>query len=162
MKTLAHLFILLTAPIGLFAEPTANIPAPQKRTPVVDLARSLLANNPIESSEEELAASNPFDPLQPVTEPAEAGKAPVGVAVNNADLLKALAEGLSPSGTMQLGDRQVLLFGQKKVNVGDHIPVSYQGGSYELELRAIDRASFTLRLKNEEITRPIKAPVKKP
>ena len=164
MKALAYLFILAMLPHGLWAEAAPDIPPPKKRAAAVDLARTLLATKPIDSAEEELAGMNPFNPVQPVTESVDSVNTTVAISptLSGRDLLENISETVTPSGMMQLGDRQILVFGQKKFKVGDHIPVVYQGSTYELEVSAIDRTSFTLRLKNEEITRPIKAPVKKP
>ncbi len=109
---------------------------------------------------------NPFNPIPPVV-PGGAGETSVPqmavtVALSDRELLKNMADSITPSGMMQLGDRAILLVGKKKLKVGDRLSVNTDGTAYELEVSAIDRTSFTLRLKNEEITRPIKSPVKKP
>ena len=164
MKPIAYICLLLLMPCGLAAETSSDILPPSKRALTLELARTLLTFKTFESSDEALAAMNPFNPVQPVTETVEMVNSPIVVvpALSERDLLKSMADGITPSGMMQMAGRQVLLFGQKKLKVGDHIPVTYQGTAYELEVIAIDRTSFTLRLKNEEITRPIKAQVKKP
>jgi hypothetical protein len=130
------------------------------------LARTLLKITPNDVSEESLAARNPFDPLPPVIPGNEVDVQPpqavTRVVLSDRDLLKKLAESVTPSGMMQLGDRAILLVGKKKLKVGDRLSVNNDGAAYELEVSAIDRTNFTLRLKNEEITRPIKALIKKP
>ena len=166
MKSLALHFIMLVAPLGLFAEPKSDLLPPQKRAETLNLARTLLKITPKVVSEDAFAGMNPFDPLPPVIfgneTDAKATHAVPQVAVSDRDLLKKLAEEVTASGMMQLGDRTFLLVGKKKLKVGDRISVNSGGVAYELEVSAIDRTSFALRLKNEEITRPIKAPVKKP
>ena len=55
-----------------------------------------------------------------------------------------------------MGSERLLMFGKKKLKAGDHLTVNFEGQDYTLELVAIDRTNFTLRLSHEEITRPIK------
>jgi hypothetical protein len=165
MKLRARLFILALGPLGLWAQPASDLQPPQKRAQTLDLARGLLAGKPVDSADQALAAMNPFDPPAPVVTGAEVDQTPqviAPIAPSNHDLFKKMAEGVNASGMMQLGDRTFLLVGKKKYKVGDCILVNFEGTNYELEVTAIDRTSFTLRLKNEEITRPIKAPVPKP
>ena len=166
MKLPAILFIVIIAPLGLLADPVSDILPPQKRGETLSLARKLLTAKSFDSSEEALASMNPFNPVQPSEPNVEAEKGPVEsvstVVVSDRDLLKKIAGEVLPSGMMQLGERTFLLIGKKRFKVGDRMAVNSDGIAYELELSAIDRTSFTLRLKNEEITRPIKAPVQKP
>ena len=166
MKPFATIFLAIMAQLGLLAEPVSDLLPPQKRADTLNLARNLLTSKVLDSSEDTLASMNPFDPIQPSAPSAEPEKGPVQsvatVVVSERDLLKKISEEIMPSGMMLLGDRTFLLVGKKRLKVGDRIAVSSDGIAYELEISAIDRTSFTLRLKNEEITRPIKAPVKKP
>ena len=71
-------------------------------------------------------------------------------------LLEAIAPMITPSGTAVFGGRSLLLFGQKKLKVGDTLPIIYKDKPYELTITAIDDGTFTLRLRAEEITRTIK------
>jgi hypothetical protein len=166
MKPPEILFMVILGQLGLLADPVSDLLPPQKRAETLALARTLLTIKPIDSTEEELAAMNPFNPIPPVV-PGGAGETSVPqmavtVVLSDRDLLKKMADSITPSGMMQLGDRAILLVGKKKLKVGDRLSVNTDGTAYELEVSAIDRTSFTLRLKNEEITRPIKAPAKKP
>ena len=165
MKSLSTLLIVILAPLRLWAEPVSDLLPPQIRAETLTLARTLLATKPMDLTEESLAAMNPFNPLVPVAPGVEAEKGPVQVVetvmVTDRDLLSKLAEDVMPSGMMQLGDRKVLLVGKKKLKVGDRILVNSDSTVYELEVSAIERTTFSLRLKNEEITRLIKAPNKK-
>jgi hypothetical protein len=72
------------------------------------------------------------------------------------EILAAIAPRIMPSGTFRMGDDFLLIFGKKRLKAGDHLTVSLEGTEYVLELAAIDRTNFTLRLNHEEITRPIK------
>lgn len=158
MKTIVHSFLFIALTAGLYAAPSVDILPPQKRTASLDLVRSLLTTKPIDISADSLAKNNPFNPVKPVVEAETVSKGPVtpGSALNEQDLLKSLAATVTPSGTMQLGDQLILLFGQKKLKVGDRIPIVFQGSTYELQISAIERTSFSLRINNAEITRPIK------
>ena len=164
MKPIVYIFVMVVLPLGLYAEVTSSILPPQKRTATLDLARLLLQTTPIESSAESLAAMSPFNPVQPDNkESMQTANVPVAAApvLSYRELLQNMAEGINPTGMMQLGDRQILLFGQKKIKVGDYLQVTYEGVTYDLEVSAFDRTYFTLRFKNEEINRPIKASAKK-
>ena len=44
----------------------------------------------------------------------------------------------------------------KTVGVGQSFLVTFNGQDHELELIAVERTTFTVRLRGEEITRPIK------
>ena len=70
-------------------------------------------------------------------------------------LLELIAGKINPSGTLILGGEPLLIFGQKRLRVGDRLTVTYDGLDYNLELAAIDRTTFTLRLNRDEITRRI-------
>ena len=158
MKFITSLIVLSALASNLYAQ-SGPVAAPQKRMESLDLARKLLTTEPIRVDANALAAKNPFV-LRRVAAQEEATPAPTRVlAVNDREVLNYAVGVITPSGTMKVGDVQILLFGQKRLKVGDRLPIIFQGKSYELELTGIDRTSFTLRLNKEEITRPIK-PVK--
>lgn len=70
-------------------------------------------------------------------------------------LLAALAAQINPSGTFILGGTPRLLIGGKQFQVGTRFNTTFKSQDFALELVAIDRTSFTLRLGNQEVTRPI-------
>ncbi len=75
---------------------------------------------------------------------------------SNHELLQAIAASLKPSGNFVLGGQQTLVFGQKRVKAGGTLTITFEGSEYTLEIAAIERTNFTLRLNREEFTRPIK------
>ena len=164
MKTIVRSFLFIAVAAGLHAQSASDILPPQRRTATLDLARTLLTTKPVEVSAEELAQKNPFNPVKPVVETEVAAKpaASGSEVLGERDLLQRLAATVTPSGTMQLGDQLILLFGQKKLKVGDRLPIVFQGATYELQVSAIERTSFSLRINNAEITRPIKPVTNKP
>ena len=151
----------MVVPVGLVAAPASDIGTPQQRMVTVDLARTLLTTKPYVGGSDYIVRNDPFNPMKPVADATVAAPqsgAPLQLA--DRDLLVNIANTITPSGTIKVGDTQILLFGQKKLKVGDSISIVFQGAAYELQITAIERTSYTLRLNQEEITRPIK-PVNK-
>jgi len=72
------------------------------------------------------------------------------------EILVAIAAGLKPTGNFIIGGQQTLIFGQKRVKAGMPLTINFEGVEYTIEMTAIDRTSFTLRLNREELSRPIK------
>ena len=139
------------------------IVAPARRAQGLDTARQLLA-----PATPAPAAANPFysaafDELvtgvsasattgsgESVTPAAPASPAPAR------NLLQAIAASLKPGGYIVMGGVPSLSFGQKRVKAGGLLTITFEGTEYTLEVTAIDRTNFTLRLNREEFTRPIK------
>jgi hypothetical protein len=71
-------------------------------------------------------------------------------------MLEVLAAQLKSTGTMQTGDTTMLAIGSKTWPVKSILLVSYNNKEYELELVRIERTTFTLRYRGEELTRPIR------
>lgn len=71
------------------------------------------------------------------------------------DILQAISASLKPSGNFIMNGEHTLVFGQKRVKAGDLLTITFEGAEYTLEITAIERTRFSLRLNREEITRPI-------
>lgn len=162
MRAFNLIALMAAVPAATFAQTGGRVPPPAQRVATLELARNLLVTTPIEVDAEDLAMKNPFGPRTPVVkdEPVTPVQTVVRSATDREVLVNVIAN-INPSGTMMIGDQPFLLFGQKKLKVGDVIPIGFQGKTYELVLTGIERTSFTLRLNKEEITRPIK-PANKP
>lgn len=146
---------------GITALSAQDVSTPQKRNGSLDLARKLLTSQPVHVDSAEVLSKNPFNPQAPA--PVEVEVAPSSpVVIADRDLLAALSATLAPSGSIRMGDTQYLLFGQKKFKVGDPLPIVFQGVTREVVVADIQNTSFTLRLRNEEITRSIKPSAQKP
>lgn len=157
-------------------------PAP-KRQPTVDVAVGLARRSAPEPLPADLVSPfNPpgFDrpetaaPGRPAAAPAApagvvsgpAGSAPVPAAPAIAtvpsapaaprETLELIAAQITPSGTMIFRGKPRLLIAGKPFEVGTRFTASYNNEDYELELVAIDRTTFTLRYRGEDVTRPIK------
>lgn len=160
LPRLLWLSALLVPALAPLSAQRSDILPPARREPTVEQAIAV-ANRPVL---EPLAANlnNPFYPdslkPQPDAPPAQAdAAAPVRAGpTSNFDLLQTVAPQINPTGTMSLGGRPLLLFGQKKVQIGETLPIIYDGRRYELIITAIEPTQFTLRLGDAELTRPIK------
>ena len=168
------LLVLLPAAAGA-AGVVADLPVPEQRRPIVEMAQRLAAAPALAPLPADLV--QPFNPTafgQPDPEELRAIAAARAVAAASSAqtqaqtkpttdraLLELIASRITPSGTLILGDKAMLIFGQKRLRVGDRLTVTYDGRDYELELIGISPANFSLRLNQEEITRPIK-PAKTP
>lgn len=150
---------------ALAARVTPDLPPPQKRQASVATAERLAEKRTPPSLDSGLVS--PFNPLgfdQP--DPASAPVDPVvrGGTANPApsraltarETLELLAAQITPSGMITRRDTPLLIIGSKPFEVGTRFTASYNNQDYELELVAIDRTTFTLRYRGEDITRPIK------
>ncbi len=90
-----------------------------------------------------------------VSSPVPAAATPSG-PTSDREILETLAARLIPSGTINLGESAQLIIGMNRFPVGTKFTVTFSNEDYELELVSIDRTTFKLRYRNEEITRPIK------
>lgn len=159
----AFLALLGAAPV---AAQQSDLTAPPKRAATVDLADRLLKPRVLAALPETLVV--PFNPAgfdQPDPEEIKAQQAAAAAAIaagtplrpaGDRNVLATLAEKLSPSGTAIIGGEPILLFGSRRLKVGDRLTVTFEGTDYQLDITAITRTTFTLRLNREEITRPIK------
>lgn len=147
--------------VQLQGAPRSDIPTPAARKGAVELAQRL-AQTPTAVNVQP-ALKSPFHPdsfKQPDPEDSR-GKAAVDASqpkvLTEKDILTAISEKVTPSGTATLGGEQVLLIRQKKIKKGDRLSISFEGQVYEVEITDIQRTTFSLRLNHTEITRPIKS-----
>jgi hypothetical protein len=130
------------------------LPATQ-RARTIELANQLAA--PAAPAPLPAVLKNPFTGTIPAPAVTAGPRETVAPAVvSNRQLLEAIAPLVNPSGSVALGGEPILLFGQKRIKVGDTLSISFDGEPYELVISNIQSTSFTLRLRGEEITRPIK------
>lgn len=166
MNLIRLLTVALSLTVGL-AEPLwaqrADVLPPQRRAETVNAAEAFVAIKSPEALPP--ALNNPFAPeaFFRVSTPVEnvPVAAPVVATVrqptSDDELLAQIAPAITPSGTLIMGGRALLLFGQKRVKVGDSLPITFQGEPYTLVITEIMPTSFTLRLNNAQLTRPINA-----
>ena len=171
LPTLARAAVLALLGAASLAAQQSDLVPPPKRATTVEMADRLVQPRVLAPLPETLVV--PFNPAgfeQPDPEEIKAQQAAAAAAaaagtplrpVGDRSVLATLAEKLSPSGTAIIGGNPILLFGSRRLTVGDRLTVTYDGADYQLDITAITRTTFTLRLNREEITRPIK-PGKKP
>jgi hypothetical protein len=138
------------------AAATSDIPGPEKRKAIVDTAARLSRIPEVAALPESIP--NPFSPAGFDQAEGAQPRQEKGISqpLSDRELLNAIAERIAPSGTMLLNGEPWLIFSKKRMHVGDHITVTFGAQDYDLELTAIDRTTFTIRLNSEETTRPIK------
>lgn len=177
MKT-SHLRIafLLSCPLLLpaaahAAKSTAEILPPARRQVTLKLAEELLAR----SAPPPVAADlpSPFNPVDfdkpDASEIKAAPAGPAGPAVpggpvaavkpqaSDRSIIEAVAARIPVTGSMVLNGKPILTGSNgKRFSVGSTFTVSYDNQDYDLEVVAIDRTTFTLRYRGEEITRNIR------
>lgn len=158
---------LLFSPGAIFAaRVVSDLQPPQRRQTTVTLAERLAQRTTPSPLPADL--SSPFNPPDfdkpdvveppPVSQtPAAGDPPPPPRPLGDREILEALASQLNPTGTIQIGDSSRLVMGSKRFEIGTRFIVTYNNQDYELELVSIDRTTFTLRFRGEEITRPIKS-----
>jgi hypothetical protein len=148
------------------AKVTPDILPPQRRQTSVATAERIARRTPPPPLPADLVSPfNPkdFDRVESRETPPSgadartAVQAPPPAPLGDRQILEVLAAQLLPTGTMQIGGSPRLVMGSKRFEVGTRFTVTYNGEDYELELVTIDRTTFTLRYRGEEITRPIKS-----
>lgn len=164
--------LFLAAAVTALAADVPPVIAPAKRTEGLEQAQRLLAprdaaapqdlKDPFNSEAFANAAAN-AGVAGPAAGPATGPGASAGGAVarpagprSARELVEAIAAGLKPTGSLVLRGEPTLLFGQKRVKAGDSLTITFEGAEYTVVITSIKAPNFTLRLNNEEFTRPIK------
>jgi hypothetical protein len=169
----AVLAATLAAPY-VFARVDSELSTPDKRRMSVETAATVAKQ--VKPAVLPVTLNQPFSPpgfdLTDAEEAAAAAAAarlanpngPIVVPESDHQLLEDITAKVRPSGTVYLGATPLLAFGNRFVKTGSHFTVTYKGIDYDLELTQIDGTNFTLRYKNDQITRPIQSeqPAKSP
>ena len=157
------LLAMAIAPFALAASQPDLVPA-AKRAATVELAGKIARqHDPVPLQADYPHPYNPpgFDQRDPEEEKAKTAAAQVvteaAKPTGDRQILETIAPRVTPDGTALLPrtGEPVLFFRQKKLKVGDHLTITFDGHDYEVEITAIDRTTFTMRLNSAEITRPI-------
>lgn len=164
----AHLALGSTVARAAAAQSRSDLTLPTKRQATVDLALRL-TQPPVPApvpadlrspfNPPDFNQPDPNDPRTAAPPPvASAGPAEPPPPAGDRAILEELAQRIPSTGTLTPADGKTLLVvGRNRLKVGDVFTVTYNNQDYDLELVAIDRTTFTLRYRNEEITRPIKS-----
>lgn len=76
-------------------------------------------------------------------------------SVSDQAALLAISEKIRPSGVMRFGDEILLVFGERRLRVGDFISVQHLGRTYKVKIAKADTSGFMLRLNDETISKRI-------
>jgi hypothetical protein len=136
----------------------SDLPTAQKRATTVE--RAVHYAQPKEAAGLPTDLKNPFSPSGFEQSDAEEAKAKNQAKessknLDDNEILESIAAKLKPSGSLVFNGQPILLYGQKKLKVGDHLTISFEGHDYEVEITTIERTTYTIRLNRAEITRPI-------
>ncbi|MBA4138035.1 MAG: hypothetical protein C0518_12015 [Opitutus sp.] len=164
------LALLSLAAVAASAADVPPVIAPNKRAESLEHAKAVLApkdaaapqglKDPFHS--EAFAGAASTSGVAAPANPGASSGAPGGAVTRPAgprsarDLIAAIAEGLKPSGFLVFRGDPTLNFGQKRVKAGDSLTITFEGTEYTVVITAIKAPNFTIRLGNEEFTRPIK------
>lgn len=160
--TAVALLVLSLPSLAVAARSSADIQPGARRQVSLALADSLAHRKPLPPLPADLISPfNPVDfdkpdPSELPPKPPPGPVAPVKAAPGDRETLEKLAGQILPTGVMHLRGAPRLVIGGKPFEVGTRFTATYSGQDYELELVSIDRTTFTLRYRGEEITRPIK------
>lgn len=155
MHLTPHLILAAAVALTSVAHAQRLLP-PQRRATTVELAQKLTAPREIASLPE--SAENPFAPsgFDRTEQPANPDTTPTAPRERTSrEILETIAAAINPTGTMIMRGEPILLFGSRQARVGDQLPVTVNGVAYTLVITAIENTHFTVRLDNEEITRPL-------
>ena len=164
-----HIFLLpLTLLAAAISDGAVSDIAPlPKRSESVALADQFLAPLDLGSLTTGSALKDPFNPPGFIKNAAPTTTDPAVVTVPDLppppkvaperELIEAIAPLIGPDGRATLGGVTYLLFGKKRLKVGDTLPILYKDKPYELIITAIGDTTFTLRLNGEETIRPIRS-----
>lgn len=155
MRPFLNIFLFII-PVVFATGSTADIASSKKRLITVDLARTLTTPPQFEGGADYIVQNDPFTSVKRNQAIPENYTGAKRVGLSDRDKLMNIAAAITPSGIITVGGTDILLFGQKKLKAGDFISIQFEGSTYSLQVRAIERTSYTLRFNQEEITRPIK------
>jgi hypothetical protein len=153
MKKLLTIICILACAAPLSAQAFKSDIAPVKaRADIIASAEAILTRRTSLSDELPANIKNPFNPQADDSDK----NTQVKVSRSGRELIAVLAAQLMPTGSAELAGERFLLLGQRKVKVGDHVPILFENVQYDVEIAAIESGTFTIRCRNEEFTRPIK------
>lgn len=156
--------LILTSAVGLLAIPTfgqnaATVMPVRDREAILALAERLLAQDSTELTADLNLLRDPFEVMIADVPVADTGPQVVVAAApryNDSQILEAIAPRVNPTGSVRIGGVDYLLFGQKRLKVGELLTITYEGSVYMIEITSIERNNFRIRLNSEELVRPIK------
>jgi hypothetical protein len=127
------------------------------RNEKIELAKSLLESRTQGDSSSFKGLTNPFSTSGRTLNRISVKPKP-GISkkiYTDSEIVKAVAAKINPTGIVRIGGEYFLLFGQKRLKVGDILTINYKNQSYPIIISAIKNNQFTVRLNGEEIVKSI-------
>ena len=152
MKRIIFTFLTWAAIAGLAI--AGDIPSPQARAVIVNKAKARIEPRIFEHAEILPSLNNPFAPRAAAE--VKTGEPVVQQRIATGDLVNILAGQLNPTGVLVMGGEPLLTFGEKKMKVGDVLDIAFDNGTYQVELVAVTRSTFSIRYNQHVATRSIK------
>lgn len=97
----------------------------------------------------------PEDQTKTVSETKPEDEKPPPVVLSDQEVLLEISERVQPTGVMHFGEDTLLLFGERRVRVGDFLSVQHLGRTYKIQLVKAEARAFMLRLNDEFISKRI-------
>lgn len=162
MKTILFGFLVVAAANVMCGAEGVDLTAPKLRVDTVAKAQAL-----VEAQRAPVVLANPLPnpfvrvPLKKSddeTEQEESSVAPTAVVpiLSGMELLTRLAAAIPATGTVNLGGSPLLLLGQKRLKVGDTLPISFEDKDYEVSITSISPTAFTITRGSHSYTRPLR------
>jgi hypothetical protein len=166
MHKSSYVLVLIASFSGLAADAAtvrpSDLVAPQKRQTALVSAERLHRLPDMAPLPDDLA--DPFNPPGFDAPPPEAAKAPKAEAVrpsatpiespkSDREVLEKLAALIPQAGIITQDDKAMITFGAKRISEGQIFRMSYNNRDYDLQIVAIGTSTFTVRYRDEELTR---------
>jgi hypothetical protein len=156
MKNIIRIALLVLI-IPAFEGNAKSVVSTVVRNEKIELAKSLLESRTQKDSSSFKGLTNPFS-MSGRTLNRISVKPKSGIAkkiYTDSEIVKAVAAKINPSGIVRINGEDYLLFGQKRLKVGDILTINYENESYPIIISAIKNNQFTVRLNSEEIVKSI-------
>lgn len=153
MKNFVLILAFITCVAPVFSQGgKSDIAAAKPRGQAIANAATILTRRETLSDEVPSNIKNPFNPGVDESEKSKTVRA----VHTEKEMIAILAAQILSTGSAERDGQRFLLLGQRKVKVGDRVPIAFENAQYEVEIAAIDSGTFTIRYRDQEFTRPIK------
>ena len=159
-KLLFTLFVVLAGAIGAFAQ-ARNVSTSEARKTVLENARGAIADKSVAEIEQFRSHKDPFNPPETdlkdlVVDSSIRPKDTAPKLASDADIVQMLVSLVNPTGAVELGGEPYLLFGEKRLKVGDRYVVTKDGVDYTVTINSIESNRFSIRYNSQVLFRQIK------
>jgi len=159
-KLLFIVLMSLAGAIGAFAQARA-VATPEARSAILERAREIIAEEPVAELDQFRSQKDPFNPPETdlkdlVVDTSIRPKDTAPKLASDTDILQTLLSVVNPTGAVELGGEPYLLFGEKRLKVGDRYAVTKDGVDYTVTINSIEPNRFSIRYNSQVLFRQIK------